>query len=134
IVTEVRQSWRSLEEGNGRPGEIYIGTYGRGIWASSDYLGTNDQELSSNQIALDMDIYPNPVQNEFTIAFDMVKTGDVVVSVYSLSGAKLKGFEFSNVVSGAQKLNIDVSDLRRGTFIVQLVSDYQKDVKKIMKL
>ena len=134
IVTEVRQSWRSLEEGNGRPGEIYLGTYGRGIWASSDYLGTNDQELTSNQTALDMDIYPNPVQNEFTVAFDMVNTGDVVVSVYSLSGAKLKGFEFSNVVSGAQKLNIDVSDLRRGTFIVQLVSDYQKHVKKIMKL
>jgi len=51
-----------------------------------------------------------------------------------LSGAKLKGFEFSNVVSGSQKLNIDVSDLHRGTFIVQLVSDYQKHVKKIMKL
>ena len=134
VVTEVRQSWRTLEEGNGRPGEIYIGTYGRGIWASSDYLGTNDQEITSNEVALDMEIYPNPVQNEFTVAFDMVKTGDVSISIYSLSGAKLKAFEFNNVLSGSQKLNLDVSSLQRGTFIVQLISDDQKHAKKIMKL
>ena len=81
-----------------------------------------------------MTLYPNPVQNEFSISFDMVQTGDVSVNVYSLSGAKLKTYDFPNIVSGVQNLNIDVSSLNRGTFLVQLVTDHQKHVKKIMKL
>lgn len=133
-VTEVLQSWRTAEEGNGRPGEIYIGTYGRGIWASGDYLSVGIDEQSIDEPELDMTIYPNPVQNEFSISFDMVHTGDVSVNVYSLSGAKLKTYDFPNIVSGVQNLNIDVSSLNRGTFIVQLVTDRQKHVKKIMKL
>ena len=134
VVTEVRQSWRTAEEGNGRPGEIYLGTYGRGIWASGDYLSVGVDEQSIDQPTQDMTIYPNPIQNEFSISFDMVQTGDVAVNVYSLSGAKLKTYDFPNVVSGAQNLNIDVSALNRGTFIVQLVTEHQKHVKKIMKL
>ena len=133
-VTEVLQSWRTAEEGNGRPGEIYIGTYGRGIWASGDYLSVGIDEQSIDEPELDMMIYPNPVQNEFSISFDMVQTGDVSVNVYSLSGAKLKTYDFPNIVSGVQNLNIDVSSLNRGTFLVQLVTDHQKHVKKIMKL
>tara|TARA_B100001287_G_scaffold66258_1_gene54148 strand:+ start:148 stop:3042 length:2895 start_codon:yes stop_codon:yes gene_type:complete len=134
LVTEVRQSWRTLEEGNNRPGEIYLGTYGRGIWASSDYLNVDLNESSIAGPELDMIIYPNPVQNEFSISFDMVQTGDVSVNVYSLSGAKLQTYDFSNVLSGIQNFNIDVSTLSRGTFIVQLVTEHQKHVKKIMKL
>lgn len=134
VVTEVLQSWRTAEEGNGRPGEIYLGTYGRGIWASGDYLSVGIDEQPIDEPELDMTIYPNPVQNEFSISFDMMHTGDVAVNVYSLSGAKLKTYDFPNVVSGVQNLNIDVSSLNRGTFIVQLVTEHQKHVKKIMKL
>ncbi|MBL6668102.1 MAG: T9SS type A sorting domain-containing protein [Crocinitomicaceae bacterium] len=134
VVTEVLQSWRTAEEGNGRPGEIYLGTYGRGIWASGDYLSVGIDEQSIDEPELDMTIYPNPVQNEFSISFDMMHTGDVAVNVYSLSGAKLKTYEFPNVVSGSQNLDIDVSSLNRGTFLVQLVTEHQKHVKKIMKL
>jgi hypothetical protein len=64
----------------------------------------------------------------------MMHTGDVAVNIYSLSGAKLKTYDFPNVVSGVQNLDIDVSSLNRGTFIVQLVTEHQKHVKKIMKL
>jgi hypothetical protein len=51
-----------------------------------------------------------------------------------LSGAELEAFSFRNVLSGPQTLNLDVSALHRGTFLVQLVTDQQKQVKKIMKL
>ena len=64
----------------------------------------------------------------------MMHAGDVAVHVYSLSGAKLKTYDFPNVVPGIQNLNIDVSSLNRGTFLVQLVTEHQKHVKKIMKL
>lgn len=134
VVTEVRQSWRTPEEGNGRPGEIYIGTYGRGIWASTGYLGTSDASIGSEENDLDMTVYPNPVQNEFSVSFDMIQTGDVSIKIYSLSGAELEAFSFRNVLSGPQTLNLDVSALHRGTFLVQLVTDQQKQVKKIMKL
>jgi len=134
VVTEVRQSWRTPEEGNGRPGEIYIGTYGRGIWASTNYAGINEPTITSSITERDMTIYPNPVKNEFSISFDMMKTGDVSIRIFSLSGAELEAFEFQNVVSGSTTLDLDVSSLRRGTFLVQLVTAQQKHVKKIVKL
>ncbi|MFK7787524.1 MAG: hypothetical protein AB8B56_20540, partial [Crocinitomicaceae bacterium] len=65
-VFEVRQSWRTWDEGNFRPGEIYLGTYGRGIWSSSSYLSTGDISGGSgsgtpiDEFDTNLLPYPNP--------------------------------------------------------------------------
>ena len=131
---EVRQSWRTADEGNGRPGEIYIGTYGRGIWSSAAYLGVEDELTEQDNVNYNMLIYPNPVKSEYTISFDLKETGDVSINVYSLSGVLIKDDQFKNKLSGAQQVKLNASDLPEGTYIIQMVSGDQKLTKKLLKL
>jgi len=133
-VYEVRQSWRTADEGNGRPGEIYLGTYGRGIWSSAAYLEVDEDLTEQENIFYDMLIYPNPVKAEYTISFDLKETGDVSINVYSLSGVLIKDDQFKNKLSGAQQVKLNASDLPEGTYIIQMVSGDQKLTKKLLKL
>ena len=41
-VYEIRQNWRGWQEGGFKTGEIYIATFGNGIWSSDSYLTDND--------------------------------------------------------------------------------------------
>jgi hypothetical protein len=91
-VFEVRQSWRTFEEGNNRPGEIYIGTYGRGIWSSAAYLGIGDNNgnNSGSSFKTKMKVYPNPTNHSTTLSFNLNKAGKVIANVYSVTGRLIK--------------------------------------------
>jgi hypothetical protein len=80
-VYEVRQSWRTFSEGNGRPGEIYIGTFGRGIWSSSSYLST--PSLNIFQFKTKLLAFPNPTTDNTTLQFQLAKAGNVSIQVYT---------------------------------------------------
>ena len=133
-VYEVRQSWRTFEEGNGRPGEIYIATFGRGIWASDNYLGVQESTIDASEKLDNMMVYPNPTTSECNVIFDLSKNGDVSIGIYNLSGRRVMNEEFKNKVSGGQNIQLNVDELPRGTYIIQMTSGSQKLTKKLLKL
>lgn len=134
-VYEVRQSWRTWEEGNRRPGEIYIGTYGRGIWSSAAYLGIGDADGNGKaEFKTKLKTYPNPTNDNTTLTFNLSETSNVNVYVYSISGSLVKTINQKNVSAGAQTLTIDGSDLQRGTYIVKFIAGKQNDTVKFIKL
>ena len=133
-VYEVRQSWRSFDEGNGRPGEIYIATFGRGIWASDNYLGLQESSINEESKFDDMVVYPNPTSSECNVMFDLSKNGDVNIGIYNLSGRLMLNKMFENKVSGGQNIELNVESLPRGTYIIQMTSGNQKLTKKLLKL
>jgi hypothetical protein len=134
-VYEVRQSWRTFEEGNNRPGEIYIGTYGRGIWKTEAYLGLG-QNGSNNNPTMEAKLltYPNPSNANTTLSFELNKSGGVDVAVYSITGRLVKQIKKSNMPSGENEVFIDAEDLPAGTYIIKLVSGKQNQSVKFMKL
>ena len=131
---EVRQSWRSFDEGNGRPGEIYIATFGRGIWASDNYLGIQESSINEESKFDDMVVYPNPTSSECNVMFDLSKNGNVNIGIYNLSGRLMLNKKFENKVSGGQNIELNVESLPRGTYIIQMTSGNQKLTKKLLKL
>jgi len=134
-VYEVRQSWRTWEEGNRRPGEIYIGTFGRGIWSSAAYLGIGDLDGNGNKIfKTKLKTFPNPTNDNTTLTFNLDDNATVNVYVYSISGTLVKTITRKNMESGAQTLTIDGSDLNRGTYIVKFVAGKQTDTVKFIKM
>ncbi len=133
-VFEVRQSWREWDEGNGRPGEIYIGTYGRGIWSSASYLGINDNNSNVAEFKTKLKAYPNPTNDNTSISFKLAQTGNVDLAVYSLSGRLMKTISKKNVPSGENNIFIDCDDLSNGTYIVKLVSGKQVESVKFIKM
>jgi hypothetical protein len=132
-ITMVRQSWRTFDEGNGRPGEIYVGTYGRGIWASESYLGLEEQASQADPLN-NMLLYPNPANSACHVVYDLAQSGDVSIAIYNLAGVLMNHKLFNNQSAGGKKVSIDINDLPRGTYIVQLTSSGQKLSKKLLKL
>lgn len=133
-VYEVRQSWRTSEEGNGRPGEIYLGTYGRGIWRSTAYLGVNDetgQVIST--IKTKLKTYPNPTNDNTSLSFNLTSSGEVNVNVYSITGRLVKSIN-KNMSSGINTLPIDCENLPNGTYIIKFVSGNQNESVKFIKM
>ncbi|MFM7566276.1 MAG: T9SS type A sorting domain-containing protein [Flavobacteriales bacterium] len=134
-VFEVRQSWRTFEEGNNRPGEIYVGTFGRGIWKTAAYLGLEDQgSINDNSKVSDMITYPNPSNGNTTLSFELAQEGDVMVSVYSISGALVKTISKEKALSGKQELSIGSETLKEGIYIIKLQSGKQNQSVTFVKM
>jgi photosystem II stability/assembly factor-like uncharacterized protein len=134
-VYEVRQSWRTWDEGNRRPGEIYIGTFGRGIWSSAAYLGIGDADGNGVQeFKTKLKTYPNPTTDNTTLVFNLEETSNVTVMVYNISGTLVKTVTDKNVAAGAQTLTIDGSNLQRGTYIVKFFAGKQAETVKFIKM
>ena len=129
----MRQSWRTFEEGNGRPGEIYVGTYGRGIWASESYLVLEEQVNQPDPLN-NMLLYPNPANSACNVVYDLAQSGDVNIAVYNLAGVLMQNKVYNNQSAGGKKVSIEINDLPRGTYIIQLTSGGQKLSKKLLKL
>ena len=136
-VLEVRQSWRSFDEGNSRPGEIYIGTYGRGIFSSSAYLDLNENNnsaINNENFKTKLKAYPNPSTDNTTLSFDLAQTGGVSVQVYSITGRLVKSINNKNMLKGDNTLSLDCDDLPNGTYIVKFVSGKQNETVKFIKM
>jgi|TARA_R110000737_G_scaffold21067_1_gene39457 hypothetical protein len=134
-VYEVRQSTRTFNEGNTRSGEIYIATFGRGIWASSSLLDVAKYNNSNNNDVLKAKLktYPNPTAASTTLSFNLEQAGAVYVSVYSITGSKVKTIE-TKMSKGEGLLDIEANDLPRGTYIVKFTSGKQSETTKFIKL
>lgn len=133
-VYEVLQSWRSFDEGNSRPGEIYLGTYGRGIWRTTQFLGTNNPSgLPAGQFKTKLRTYPNPTRDNTTLAFELAQSGKVEVQVYSITG-RLVWSKTTQMSDGSQEISIDGADLPTGTYIVKFSSGKQSDTAKFIKM
>ncbi len=136
-VYEIRQSWRTWDEGNRRPGEIYAGTHGRGIWASSSYLSVDENNNNSNiseTLKDKMIMYPNPTSDNTTLVFNLDQVSDVTVMIYNLSGYLVKTITKDNLDSGIQKLSLESADLPKGTYIVKMNAGQQNETAKFIKM
>lgn len=134
-VYEVRQSTRTWDEGNQRPGEIHIGTYGRGIFSSTSLLSVADYNGSSNNESFKTKLktYPNPTTASSTLSFNLAQAGIVNVSIYSITGSKVKTIQ-TKMAKGEGLLDIEAADLPRGTYIVKFMSGNQTETTKFIKM
>ncbi len=137
-VYEVRQSWRTWNEGNFRPGEIYIGTFGRGIWSSSSYLGVDDtnpfSSIIGDEFKLNLLSFPNPTASTSSLSFNLDATANVTIRVYNLAGRLMKTVNRKNMTKGSNVIELGVEDLSRGTYIVKFNSGQHKATTKFIKM
>jgi hypothetical protein len=139
-VYEVRQSWRSWDDGNFRPGEIYIGTYGRGIWSTSSFLSTNDDYDEGNngtsieEFDTNLFPYPNPTSASTSLSFELANASDVTIQVYNLSGRLVKSISQKNLSQGSQVIDIEGANLATGTYVVKLSAGRQQATTKFVKM
>jgi hypothetical protein len=82
----------------------------------------------------DFGIFPNPANNNMTLRYSMEKPGEVNVTVRDLTGRVMMSREMNAQGIGEQELNINVSELPAGTYMLELQNTSQRLVKKVQVL
>lgn len=134
-VWDMGQNWRTWDEGCYKPGEIYIGTHGRGIWSTDEFLGVEEAQdnLNDETFKTDLLVYPNPVNDFGTVAFELTETSDVTVQVFSLSGKLVQSIEKTNMIEGMNSVSLETAELPKGTYFVRLTAGEMIKTTKFIK-
>jgi N-acetylmuramoyl-L-alanine amidase len=87
---------------------------------ATDLADDQPSELP-NSIELDQN-YPNPFNPSTTISFSLAESGQVELSVFSVTGQKVADILNANMNAGRHQVNFDASRLASGTYIYRLRS------------
>lgn len=133
-VFDVRQQWRDFNQGAKNPYEVFLGTFGRGIWTSGSYVSTGEHQVIDDVADVSgISIYPNPLSIEGNIAFELGNRSDVEFKVYDLQGKIINQVVWSNMNSGKHNMSFNVDKLPSGTYLVTLKAGTSTEVTKFIK-
>lgn len=123
-VFKIRQQRRAGNEVY-NPFVIYAATHGRGAWKSESYLGAvgikEDHANATNSASNSgISVYPNPMNERGTIAFNLGSAADITISIYSLEGRLVKTIKTGKLNSGEQKIQISTEEFSKGTYLVSI--------------
>lgn len=133
----ILQSWRGWEEGNSRPGSIYVGTHGRGIFSTDAVLNVSNEEdeiQSLNKEKSSLEVYPNPSKYNSTLVFDLKSDSNVDIHFFNLSGRLVKSINKPNMFVGKNEVFFSASELPQGTYLIRVQAGNQVETIKYIKL
>ncbi len=132
-----------MREPNFRLDKIYL-TLDDAVSPSTDYTDEDpglDETASTGgatpvseiEVSESMDVFPNPVVDNATVAYDVFTTGKVNISVYSLTGELVEVLVNEDQTAGEKQINWSVSgEMVKGIYFVKLTNGGKTLVKKIM--
>lgn len=123
-VFKIRQQRRAGNEVY-NPFIIYAATHGRGAWKSENYIGPvgineSNGGILKSIINSGISVYPNPMNDFGTIAFNLAAVTDVTISIYNLEGRLVKTIKPGKLNSGEQKIQISTDEFSKGTYLVSI--------------
>lgn len=96
-----------------------------------DYrLTTGTNELTN---PFGLSVYPNHHQSQITLEFDFSKTKNALILIKNIFGQSVKKIDNITFAKGNNKMEIDVSELSKGLYFVQLQSENKIMSKKFVK-
>jgi hypothetical protein len=125
-------------------GNIYVATHGRGIWRCEDYKADPDTTTCSLPIGIaegsttgdfemGMNLYPNPATNgKAMIAYTLNEHADIQVTVYDISGKQHKYIVLNNQPSGRSTVDLDVSGLKAGTYLISMTGNGNRETRRLV--
>ena len=69
-----------------------------------------------------LSVYPNPVRDNATVAFNLINAEDVTVEVFSLQGQRVLNEDFGTVLSGEHRFDLDFGGLTAGMYLVNITA------------
>lgn len=120
-VYDIKIQTRSWE-GIINTGVVYVGTHGRGFYKMENrLLQTYIAEEEKVTINKDLLIYPNPITNDGTIAFELNEDNGATLNIMNLTGQVVKTIDATNLsVDRENKVTFNVLDLPVGTYLMHL--------------
>lgn len=85
-----------------------------------------NQEI--NQVEEHFSLYPNPARNKISITMQLNTFGQTNVYIFNLQGKRLICTKFQN----QNRIDIDISNLSRGMYLVELQNKFGISTKKLV--
>ena len=104
-------------------GIIYAATYGKGLFRCENYKISGDGVPETPAVAekTEITMYPNPVRYDATVGFSMKNNANVSYQVYDLMGRMVKNVNLGRYGEGLHEINVNVSELTAGSYILRLI-------------
>ena len=115
--------------------EIVLATHGRGIWSLNiDELLLVSVDDIDIEVAGELRVYPNPMDNSGQIEFSLDQDQNVELSIYTLSGQKMRNL--FNGRSGTDKVFLDFQkeNLAPGLYFLRLQTENGQLTKRLVVL
>jgi hypothetical protein len=133
-VFEVRQDVNAYNVGTQLEGAIYIATHGRGMWSTNKFLSTQEITPAADQkLKSGLSLYPNPSSDIINLTYELMNSSQVVVNIVTIEGKVAKQVNIGNQALGKHRSNINVQDLPKGLYIVQVKTATDSKVAKFIK-
>lgn len=122
------------------PGQLWIATHGRGIFSSDDLmipLGNNNPAPfgdGNTAFQSSIKIFPNPMSTEGSVSFFMPSNGLASIEIYNINGKLVKKIDLGKLTVGSYTRTIEVDDLAKGTYFVNVIAAGQKAAGKFVKM
>jgi hypothetical protein len=122
IEQQVRDHWDSYNSG-----EIYVATYGRGVWSNNFYLIPYavgiDEESPVTTFENGLSIYPNPTNGEVNIRFNSASGEKSTIRIFDLSGRNVRTEHLEETITGENTYRMGTQDLGSGIYLISIDSD-----------
>lgn len=82
-------------------------------------MGINENVLADNAFEIS-NVYPNPASRNITVVINTFESSDIILT--NILGQEMKRVHNENPVHGKQLIRMDVSDISKGIYFVQLES------------
>jgi hypothetical protein len=92
-----------------------------------------DQLNEQSQGKLQLQVYPNPNDGEFTIQFNLTKTEPIQVQIHSLDGKELYSKTYDNLTLGLNIIELNMRKIKKSTAIyVRINSNQGNALQKVI--
>lgn len=111
-------------------GAIYAATHGRGIFKTSttaDYVGVDNPTIEPKEEKVELEIYPNPVNDYVNLKLNLEAKSDLQITVRDMTGRMVRAMNYNGVDRGTESLRLNLSGLKNGNYIISLING--NDVK-----
>lgn len=123
VVTENEEGgFTTVYPGIYNTGVIYAATYGRGVFRCENYKkefeSVPETPVVANEINVSM--YPNPVQSQATLSFNLNEAGNVSYQVFDMTGRMVMTQSVGRLAEGEHQISINAENLSTGSYILRL--------------
>lgn len=95
-------------------------------------LGLDDSGTTPNNFSL-LRAYPNPFNAQTTIEFTMAAPGDVELTIYDITGAKVETISQQGLEAGRYSIVWDATDAASGVYFAKMeAGDFSQSIKMVL--
>ncbi len=91
-------------------------------------LGVGEELLS----ALDMNVFPNPATEYVNMSYNLDRTAEVAIEVYTMDGVKVATLANGTQSAGTYNLDANVAEMNKGIYFIQVKIDEHAAVRKLV--